>query len=103
LIRAQSVAEWVKCFEAAGAPVEPVLFPEEFPDHEEGTHHFVELEHEVTGRQRFVGPIVQMSRTPTAIAGPSPLLGSDGDEVLANLGGYTSDEIEVLRETDVVG
>ena len=83
--------------------VAPLIFPEDRPDHPEGSRHFVELEHELTGPQCFVGPIVQMARTPTAIAGPAPLLGGGGDQVLAELGAYAPDEIAALREAGVIG
>ena len=103
ILRGRTVGEWLERFEAAGAPVAPVLFPEELPDHEEGSRHFVGLEHELTGPQRFVGPIVQLERTPSEVPGPSPLPGADGGEVLAAIGGYAPEEIAALRGAGVLG
>ena len=103
ILRQRPVADWVERFEAVGAPVAPVVFPEDLPDHEEGGRHFVDLEHELTGPQRFVGPIVQMERTPTSVKGPAPMPGDSSDEVLADLGGYSAEEIAALREAGAVG
>ena len=103
IVRQRPVAEWIERFEAVGAPVAPVLFPEDVADHEEGARHFVELEHAITGPQRFVGPMFDLERTPTSVAGPSPVPGAHSDEVLAALGGYSAEEIAALREAGVVG
>ena len=103
IVRQRPVAEWIERFEAVGAPVAPVLFPEDVADHEEGARHFVELEHAVTGPQRFVGPMFDLERTPTSVAGPSPIPGESSDDVLGDLGGYSAAEIAALREAGVVG
>ena len=73
------------------------------PDHEEGARHFVELEHEITGPQRFVGPMFDLERTPTSVGGAAPLPGDASDDVLASLGGYSAEQIAALREAGIVG
>ena len=103
IVRQRTVADWIERFEAVGAPVAPVLFPEDIADHEEGKRHFVELEHEVTGPQRFVGPMFDLERTPTSVSGAAPVAGAHSDEVLAELGGYSAEEIAALREAGAVG
>jgi crotonobetainyl-CoA:carnitine CoA-transferase CaiB-like acyl-CoA transferase len=100
-MRERSVEEWVQLLEEAGAPVAPVVFPEDLPDHPEGTLHYTDLVHEVTGPQRFVAPVVEMSATPTQ-ASPAPLAGADTTSVLGELGGFSAAEIEALRAGSVV-
>ena len=103
IVGRRTVAEWMERFDAVGAPVAPVLFPEDVPDHEEGARHFVELEHEITGPQRFVGPMFDLERTPTSVGGAAPLPGDASDDVLASLGGYSAEQIAALREAGIVG
>lgn len=103
IVRQRTVADWMERFDAVGAPVAPVLFPEDIADHEEGKRHFVDLEHAITGPQRFVGPMFDLERTPTSVSGAAPLPGAHSDEVLAGLGGYSAEEITALREAGVVG
>ena len=103
IVRQRTVAEWMERFEAAGAPVAPVLFPEDVADHEEGSRHFVELDHAITGTQRFVGPMFDLERTPTSVSGAAPVPGAHSDEVLGGLGDYSAEEIAALREAGVVG
>ena len=96
----RTVAEWIDVFEAAGAPVAPVNFPEDLADDEQAGVMMVELEHELVGYQKQVGPIVQMSATPTAIAGPSSPLGKHTDELMRSAG-YSPDQIAELRAAEV--
>jgi crotonobetainyl-CoA:carnitine CoA-transferase CaiB-like acyl-CoA transferase len=102
--RTRTVAEWVAAFQAAGVPVAPVHFPEELSDDPQvqGLGMMVDLDHEVTGPQRVVGPIVRMSVTPTAARRPSPPLGRHTDEVLRECG-VSEAELGELRAAGVVG
>ena len=102
-LRERSVAEWIEIFDAAGVPSAPVNFPEEIRDdpqvQAEGI--FVDLEHEVTGPQSVVGPVFEMSATPTAASGASPPLARHTREVLSGAG-WSNAEIEDLVSSGVV-
>jgi len=91
-IAQRSVSEWMALLHEGGCPVAPVNFPELMSDdaivNEEGI--MWDIENPVTGPQRVVGPVVEMSHTPTAIQGPSPQLGQHTRDVLAEAG--VSDE-----------
>ena len=97
ILRTRTVAEWVEAFDAAGAPVSAINFAEEVADDPqvEALGIMVEVEHELTGRQRLVGPVIEMSATPPAVQGAAPLAGSHTDAILAELG-YTPAEIDAL-------
>ena len=87
-IASKTVSEWVEILGAAGCPAAPVNFPEEMSDDptvlEEGIMQ--EVVNGATGRQRVVGPVVELSETPTRIQRPSPQLGADTHDVLSEAG-----------------
>ena len=92
-----TAASWVERFLDAGVPASVVNFAEEMSDdpHILASGMMVELEHEVTGPQRVVAPIVRLSVTPSAASRPAPMLASHTREVLleAGLGGKAIDEL----------
>ena len=99
----RTVAEWVSAFEAAGAPVSPVHLPEEMSDDPqvEAEGIMVGLEHEVTGPQRVVGPIVELSATPAAARRAAPPAGRHTRELLREFG-LPDAEIDALAAAAVV-
>ena len=99
--RTRTVAEWIADLRAAGAPAAPVNIGEELADDAQAGLYMVEQDHPLTGRERQVGPIVNMSRTPTAIAGPAPVLGQDSVAVLQEAG-YEATAIDGLLADGVV-
>ena len=99
--RTRTVDEWMERFRATGAPAAPVRFPEQLVNDEQTARLFVELEDPLSGWQKQLGPLVQLSKTPTAAQGPAPPLGHDTDEVLRE-DGFTDDEIASLREAGAV-
>ena len=92
---------WLTRFAEAGVPAAPVLFPEDLADDPQGATHFVEVEHEQLGPQRHPAPIIELSRTPTAIASGSPALGRHTDDVLRELG-VGDGEIARLRQAGAI-
>jgi crotonobetainyl-CoA:carnitine CoA-transferase CaiB-like acyl-CoA transferase len=103
-IRQRTVTEWMAIFAEEGVPASPVNLPEELADDPqvEAMGIMVEFEHDVTGTQRVVGPIVRMSETPTAAQGPSPALGLHTREVLREHG-LSDAEVDQLRGDGVIG
>ena len=62
----------------------------------------VELEHPEVGRRAHTGVPWTMSRTPCQVRTPAPIFGSDTDDVLAALLGYSSERLEALRNEGVI-
>ncbi|OAI40669.1 hypothetical protein AYO38_05545 [bacterium SCGC AG-212-C10] len=99
----RGVDEWVALMEAAGVPAAKVNFPEEMADDAlaNADGMIVEIEHVVTGRQRVVGPVVTMSKTPTGSQRAAPALGQHTHEVLSEVG-LSDEEIAALVDAKVV-
>ena len=102
-LRSRTLADWLEAFTAAGVPVAPVNMAEEMADDPqvEAMGFMRELEHPLFGRQRLAGPVVSMSETPTDIRGISPGLGADTESVMREAG-FTSEEIEAMRQDGVI-
>ncbi len=103
-IRQRPVEHWLRIFAEAGVPVAPVRFLEEVADdpHIEAMGIMVDLEHELTGPQRVVGPLVSMSQTPLSARRASPALGGQTSEILRETG-ITPTDIQELFARRVVG
>ena len=103
IMLSRTMDEWMEAFDAEGAPVSRVSLPEELADDPqvEALGLMLELDHEVTGPERMVGPVVEMSETATGSALPSPPLGRHSDEVLQECG-LSATEIAQLREAGAV-
>ena len=61
----------------------------------------IDVEHELVGAEQFVGPLVEMSGSPTGSPRPSPLLGRHTREILEEAG-LAADEIDGLYERGAV-
>ncbi len=99
----KTMDEWIEIFDREGAPISKVNFPEDLADDPqvEAMGYVFDLEHELTGPERMVGPVVTMSGTPTGSDRPSPPLGRHTDEVLREHG-VGDAEIAALREAGAI-
>jgi len=103
ILRQQSSAHWIETLNAAGVPCGPINSIDQVfadpqvrhlglawpaPSHERGD---IEL----------VGQPIIMSRTPSRIRTPPPLMGEHTDEILGGLG-YDDERIAELREAEVI-
>ncbi|MPZ99665.1 MAG: hypothetical protein GEU80_10085 [Dehalococcoidia bacterium] len=102
-VRAGTTAEWLEIFERNGVPCGPLNFAEDMLDDPQVQANDipVSLEHELSGPQRQVGPLLRMSKTPLIPRSASPVLGRHTDEVL-RLAGYDDARIAQLRESGAV-
>ena len=60
-----------------------------------------EVEHPMLGREKLLGPGVQMERTPPRICSPAPEHGEHTDDVLAELG-YSPEDIARMHREEIV-
>lgn len=70
-VRARTTEEWEQIFTENGVPNGPLNFPEDMADHPQviANGGIVELEHDLSGPQRQVGPVLKMSATRSGGAG----------------------------------
>ncbi len=96
--------EWIARLDAEGAPASKVNWPEEIADDPqvEAMRLMRDIEHPLTGPERHVGPLVEMTATPTGAERSSPPLDADTDEILREHG-FGDDEIAELRASGTIG
>jgi crotonobetainyl-CoA:carnitine CoA-transferase CaiB-like acyl-CoA transferase len=91
---------------AAGIPAQPLVNPHDlYPNAQLGHRGFFQvMKHPATGETRYPGWPMKFSAWPRALHRRAPpLLGEHNDEVLRDELGLTSEEIERLREAQVIG
>jgi crotonobetainyl-CoA:carnitine CoA-transferase CaiB-like acyl-CoA transferase len=102
-LRTQTTAHWVEALSAAGVPCGPVYRMDEvFADPQ--VQHLgmtAPVQHAGLGQLDIVRNAVQMTGVPGTVRTPSPELGADSDEVLADLG-YSPAEIGQFRAAGVI-
>ena len=103
LVRSKTTAEWMEIFDHEGVPGGPVNFAEDMTDDPQVVANglIIDLNHELSGPQQQVGPILKFSATPLVPEGASPPLGRDTDEFVS-LAGYSAEQIAELREAGVI-
>ena len=102
-VREHSTEYWLQRFDDHGVPSGPINFAEELAVEPQvvANEMVVDLDHDLAGWQRQVGPLMKMSGTPTAPQGSSPPLGRDTDEIVGSAG-YTAEELADLRGRGIV-
>jgi crotonobetainyl-CoA:carnitine CoA-transferase CaiB-like acyl-CoA transferase len=96
-------AEWIDILNRAGVPCGPInAIDQVFADPQ--VQHLrcaAPVQHPALGEIRLVNQMVGLSRTPAAMARPTPELGEHTDEILRDLG-YDDARIADLRERKVI-
>ena len=100
----KTMDEWIELFDQEGAPVSKVQIPEDLTHDPqvEAMDFLIDVEHEVSGPERMVGPIVKMRYNPTGAERAAPAFGVHADEVLSDIG-VTAEELAELRTTGALG
>ena len=96
--------EWIDLLVAAKIPVAPINdIPTILADPQVAAREMVqEVEHETAGTIQLLGPVAKLSKTPAKIESAPPTLGHHTEEVLANILGYSSEQIDSLRAKKVI-
>lgn len=103
-LRSKKTAEWMEIFDREGVPASPVNFTEDLINDPQvlANEMMVDLDHDLSGPQRQVGPLLDFSVTPLEAQGASPPIDRDTDAVLL-AAGYTAAQVADLRAQGVVG
>ena len=98
------VGAWLAGLEAAGVPCGPIHNIAQVVDDPQvaARQMIVELDHPVAGRQAVPNSPLKFSATPVELETPAPLLGQHTDEVLGQLLGLGTDELDKLRGEGVL-
>jgi formyl-CoA transferase/CoA:oxalate CoA-transferase len=101
----RSYEEWEPLLLAEGIPVGAINNIAQVVDHPQvkARRTLVEMDHPRAGRVRMVGAPVRLSETPGSVRTPAPMLGEHTDDVLRQLLGLDSGEIDALRAAGVIG
>jgi formyl-CoA transferase len=97
----RTVSDLIDAFRAAGIPIAPVLFPMDLANDPQASLFMTSLEDQLSGPQKQLASLFEMSKSQVGAAGPAPVLGSHTDEVLTAVG-FTPTEVTALRETGAV-
>jgi CoA:oxalate CoA-transferase len=62
----------------------------------------VDVHHSIAGMHQIVGPPVKFSKTPGRVTKSAPLLGEHTEEILRDLIGYNTEDIEHLKDEGVI-
>jgi CoA:oxalate CoA-transferase len=99
-------AEWMKILREKGGGLvcSEVYSLAELPGQPQimENEYIVEYAHPVFGKSNFIGFPVWFSKTPAKIVSKAPAFGEHTEEILLELGGYTWEQIEALREDEVI-
>jgi CoA:oxalate CoA-transferase len=89
---------------AMGLPIGPVQNAKEIFDdpHVAARHLMIDVPDPVLGSIKLVGPVAKMSSAPEPLTGPAPLLGQHNAEVLAEILGYTDEQVDRLKVDGVI-
>ncbi|MSQ29187.1 MAG: CoA transferase [Dehalococcoidia bacterium] len=100
-VHSRTADEFVRELLAVGVPVSRVHLPGEVADDPQASEFMAEIEDELSGPQRQLSGLFEMSKTPVRPAGPAPMLGRHTDEVLT-AAGISADEIAELRAAGTI-
>lgn len=100
----KTTAEWLDVLEGSGMPYAPINDVQTTLnlEHTKARDMVVEVDHEACGPMKLVNTPVKYSLAKPGVRTPPPTLGQHTEEVLGDLLGMSSEEIEGLRKEGVV-
>ena len=95
---------WVEALEEIGVPCGPVNTVDKVANDPQvlARDMIAEVEHEVTGTVQIPGIPIKLSETPGQIDAPAPNLGEHTSEVLTGLLGLEAEEVNQLKQDEVL-
>ncbi len=105
LFSKKTASEWVKILKDAGdiicTPVQSIYDLENDPQ-VLANDYILNTRHDIFGPVKVLGMPVHLSKTPGKVKCEAPSFGQNTEEVLMDLGGYSWEEIEELKNKDVI-
>jgi len=105
-IKQRATGDWLDGLEALGVPAAPVNDISQVFEDEQVIHRAMKIsvadDHAEGGRVDLIGNPIKMSATPVSYRRPPPTLGQHTDEVLAELLGLTTSELEKLKKDGLI-
>ncbi len=103
-MKTKTSEEWLKELTEVGIPCGPINTIDKVADHPQVQHRemIVDVPHPRLGRVKMVNSPVKLSRTPATIRQSAPDLGQDTGEILSELLGMSRDEIDELKESEII-
>lgn len=101
----RTVSEIVEQLLAAGIPAAPIYTIEQVAHDQhiaDEREMFVKTEHPKAGSITLTGSHIKFSETKSEIRTPSPSLGQHNAEILGNMLGIASDELQILKKDGVI-
>lgn len=104
IMRRRTTDAWVEALEAIGVPCGPVNTVDKVANDPQvlARDMIAEVEHDITGTVQIPGIPIKLSETPGQIDAPAPNLGEHTSEVLTDLLGLGTAEINQLKQDGVV-
>ncbi len=98
--------EWMKLLDEKGGGIafSPVLRPTDLANDRQALEngYIAEIDHPSLGPIKMVGNPVSFSETPVKVGGCAPQFGQHTEEVLLELCGYSWEQIEELKNEEVI-
>jgi formyl-CoA transferase len=100
MTRKKTKAEWIAQLEQASVPCGPINNLKEVFENEQVLARKLKLEvpHPTVGKLKLVASPMRLSKTPTNVRMPPPLLGQHTDEILRDRLGLSAQDIDTLRK-----
>ncbi len=95
---------WVEALEAIGVPCGPVNTVDKVANDPQvlARDMIAEIEHDTTGTVQIPGIPIKLSETPGQIDAPAPNLGEHTSEILTDLLGLETEEVNQLKQDGIV-
>ena len=104
IMRRHTTDAWVDALEAIGVPCGPVNTVDKVANDPQvlAREMIAEVEHDTTGTVQIPGIPIKLSETPGQIDAPAPNLGEHTSEVLTDLLGLETEEVNQLKQNGIV-
>ncbi|RCW83480.1 CoA:oxalate CoA-transferase [Halanaerobium sp. DL-01] len=104
VMKSKTTKEWIDIFEEYGLPYSPLNTVDKVVEDDNINYRGMmkEVEQPGIGKVKIAGSPLKLSKTPGEVRSHAPKLGENTEEVLSKLLNYSNEEIENLKNNEVV-